>query len=218
MVYSYYSDIGKEGFLPVISFVKGKVADISALSATIECGGLGFEVFMPPNALWRLTVGQEVKVHTYLHVKEDLMQLYGFNTPDDLEIFRLLINVSGIGPRGALSILGVMTADELRLAVLSDDDKRIAKAPGIGKKTAQKVIIELKDKLKLSSASEETSVLSGDIGTEEAMDARKDAIAALAALGYSPTDAAKAVNKTDASLTDTEQVLKAALRYLYTRE
>ena len=121
-------------------------------------------------------IGEEIKLHTYLNVREDAMQLFGFLTRDDLEIFRLLIGVSGIGPKGGLSILSKLSADDLRFAVLSGDAKAISSAPGIGKKTAEKVIIELKDKLNLEEMLEPKDVsssaevvgggLAGEIQTE----------------------------------------------------
>ena len=144
------------------------------------------------------------------------MQLYGFLSRDDLEMFRLLLNVNGIGPKAALGVLAGLTADELRFAVLSDDIKTISRAPGIGKKTAQKLILELYDKLKLEDAFEkklaheqEATNLSGSV----LHDGRQEAVEALVALGYSSTEAMKAVRKvTDVSPDDVEGLLKAALK------
>ena len=144
------------------------------------------------------------------------MQLYGFLSRDDLEMFRLLLNVNGIGPKAALGVLAGLTADELRFAVLSDDIKTISRAPGIGKKTAQKLILELKDKLKLEDAFEkklaheqEATNLSGSV----LHDGRQEAVEALVALGYSSTEAMKAVRKVnDVSPDDVEGLLKAALK------
>ena len=146
------------------------------------------------------------------------MQLFGFLSKDDLQMFRLLLGVNGIGPKAALGVLAGLTADELRFAVLSDDAKTISKAPGIGKKTAQKLILELKDKLKLEDAFEkklaheqEAAAISGT----NILDARKEAVEALVALGYSSTDALRAVRKvTDVPPDDVEAILKAALKNL----
>ena len=144
------------------------------------------------------------------------MQLYGFLSRDDLEMFRLLLNVNGIGPKAALGVLAGLTADELRFAVLSDDIKTISRAPGIGKKTAQKLILELKDKLKLEDAFEKKLAHeqeSADISSSVLHDGRQEAVEALVALGYSSTEAMKAVRKVnDVSPDDVEGLLKAALK------
>ena len=134
----------------MISYVRGELTAVEKDKVIVDVGGVGYGVFMPEASMGMLPqMGEEIKLHTYLNVREDAMQLFGFLTRDDLEIFRLLIGVSGIGPKGGLSILSKLTADDLRFAVLSGDAKAISSAPGIGKKTAEKVIIELKDKLDL---------------------------------------------------------------------
>ena len=138
----------------MISFVKGTVADIGENFLIMENGGLGYEIYMTGQDLEKAHIGDEKKIHTFLYVREDILQLYGFFSKDDLGMFKLLIGVNGVGPKGALGILSGISADELRFAVLSDDVKTISKAPGIGKKTAQKMILELKDKLKLEDAFE----------------------------------------------------------------
>ena len=199
----------------MISFIRGTVADLTETSVIVESGYIGFEINMTGNALAQLHIGQEVKLHTYFQVREDAMQLYGFLKKDDLQMFKLLLGVNGVGPKAAMGVLSGITADELRFAVLSDDVKTLSKAPGIGKKTAQKLILELKDKLKLEDAFElklaheqEKAVASGD-----ASDGRQEAVAALVALGYSSTDALRAVRKvTEVSPDDVEGLLKAALK------
>jgi Holliday junction DNA helicase RuvA len=173
---------------------------------------------VPSSVLDRLPApGSQVKVYTYLNVKEDAMELYGFLTRDDLNVFRLLITVNGVGPKGALGILSVLSPDDLRFAVMADDVKAIQAAPGIGMKTAQKVILELKDKVRLEDAFEHklaaTQADAAVAGDDEARAARNDAIQALVALGYGRTEAAKAVNGVeDAQAYDSEQLLKAALK------
>ena len=163
-------------------------------------------------------VGKEVKIYTYLNVKEDAMQLFGFLTRDDLYVFKLLIGVSGIGPKGGQSILSVLSPDDLRFAVLSGDVKAISSAPGVGKKTAEKLIVELKDKLKLEDAlehavlGEEDNVLGQAQGKSEI---QGEAVQVLVALGYGSTEALKAVKQV--VLTDdmeVEAVLKQALKYM----
>ena len=139
----------------MLSFIRGTVADLTENSAIIESNCIGFEINMTGNALAQLHIGQEVKLHTYFQVREDAMVLYGFFNKDDLQVFKLLLGVNGVGPKAALGVLAGITADELRFAVLSDDVKTLSKAPGIGKKTAQKLILELKDKLSLEEAFEQ---------------------------------------------------------------
>ena len=132
----------------MISYVKGELAAIEEQKAVIDVGGIGYGVYMPQQSMARLPeIGSTVKLHTYLNVKEDAMQLFGFLTRDDLEIFKLVIGVSGIGPKGGLNILSAMSPDELRFAIMSGDAKAISAAPGIGKKTAEKLIVELRDKV-----------------------------------------------------------------------
>ena len=202
-----------EGGWIMISYVRGRVADMTESSVIVETGNIGFEIFMTGNALAQLHIGEDVKLHTYFQVREDAMLLYGFPNKDDLQIFKLLLTVNGVGPKGALGILSGITADELRFAVLSDDVKTLSKAPGIGKKTAQKLILELKDKLNLEEAFEtklmhEKEAVSAAAGGMT--DSRQEA---LVALGYSSTDALRAVRKvTDADSGDVETILKAALK------
>lgn len=143
------------------------------------------------------------------------MELYGFLTRDDLNVFKLLLGVSGIGPKGALAILTVMTPDDLRFAVLGEDAKAIAKAPGIGSKTAQRLILELKDKLKLEDVFERKAA-SAEAGQGDALSGVKsEAVQALAALGYSSSEALKAVNGVELIPDITvEEVLKAALKQM----
>ncbi|HIU76077.1 MAG TPA: Holliday junction branch migration protein RuvA [Candidatus Pelethocola excrementipullorum] len=201
----------------MIGFIRGIVEEVEDGSLIIDRGGIGFQVFVPGGVLGeQYRVGDEVKVYTYLHVKEDLMQLYGFLTKDDLRVFKLLLNVNGIGPKAAVGVLSGITADELRFAVLSDDAATLSKAPGIGKKTAQKMILELKDKFSLEDAFEQklTNVQERNLG-ETDQDVAKEAVQALVALGYSNTEALQAVRKVEMREDmDTESVLKAALKYI----
>ena len=202
----------------MISFIQGKIVDSSETSLILENGGIGYEIFMTGASMEKaLRERDEVKIHTYFHIREDAMQLYGFLTKDDLQIFRLLLGVNGIGPKAALGILAALSADELRFAVLSDDVKTISRAPGIGKKTAQKLILELKDKLKLEEAFE-AKLAHGEADTDaevSSFDGSKEAVEALVALGYSSTEALRAVRKvTDVSPDDVEGILKAALKNL----
>ena len=203
----------------MISFIRSRVVDSTENSVIVETAGIGYEIFMTGTAIEKAVRSEgEIKIHTYFHVREDAMQLFGFLSRDDLRMFRLLLGVNGIGPKAALGVLAGLTADELSFAVLSDDVKTISRAPGIGKKTAQKLILELKDTLKLEDAFEkkllhqqEEAVSSG----ESVLDGSKEAVEALVALGYSSTDALRAVRKvTDVAPDDVEAILKAALKNL----
>ena len=197
----------------MISYIRGELAAVQEQKAIVEAGGIGYGIYMSQQTLSMLpAVGEEVKIHTYLNVREDAMQLYGFLTGEDLQVFRLLIGVSGIGPKAALGILTAFSADDLRFAVLSEDAKTIAKAPGIGVKTAKKMILELKDKLDLEDAFEK-KLLHEQEAEETLPDARGEAVEALTALGYSPADALRAVQKVEpGDDMDTEAILKAALK------
>lgn len=198
------------------AYVKGELAEISIDHIVIETGGIGYRIFIPGKAFEYLpAVGEELKVYTYLHLREDVMILYGFLTKDDLELFKLLITVSGIGPKGGLAILSTLDADDLRFAVLSGDSKAIAKAPGVGAKTAQRVILELKDKLSLEEAFEKKTEHAAQAQSGGGSQVKNDAVMALSALGYSSTESLKAVSKVNPDENmDVEDVLKAALKFL----
>lgn len=203
----------------MIAYIKGRIAEILEDRVILEAGAMGYNIFMPmASAEAVLRKGDEVKLHTYLNVREDAMQLFGFLTRDDLNTFKLLLGVNGIGPKAALGVLSGLTADELRFAVLADDVKTISRAPGIGKKTAQKLILELKDKMDLQEAFElKTEHVRETQGNgSELSDARKEAVEALTALGYSGADALRAVKKVDMTPEmDVETLLKAALKNLF---
>lgn len=200
----------------MIAFVRGTAVDMTENSVIVETGGIGYEIYMTGTDLSQIHMGEEVKIHTYFNVREDAMQLYGFRSKDDLQMFKLLLGVNGVGPKAAVGVLAGITADELRFAILSDDVKTLSKAPGIGKKTAQKLILELKDKMKLEDAFELKLVHEQEraaVGAGEVSDGRQEAVEALVALGYSSADALRAVRKvTDVSPDDVEGLLKAALK------
>lgn len=202
----------------MISYIRGEFVAVEKEKVIIDVGGVGYGIFVPESAMGLLPqIGNEVKLHTYLNVREDAMQLFGFLTRDDLEIFKLLIGVSGIGPKGGLSILSKLTADDLRFAIMSGDSKAISAAPGIGKKTAEKVIIELKDKLDIEemlnpSDSETKSAIKMDGSANEI---QSEAVQALVALGYGSTESLKAVNKVNSENMTVEEVLKQALKNLF---
>lgn len=196
------------------AYIKGTLEETGEDYIVVEAGGIGYQIFTAGQTFQYLpSVGEELKVYTYLHVREDAMILFGFLTRDDLFVFKLLLGVSGIGPKGALAILSVMTTDDLRFAVLGDDAKAIAKAPGVGAKTAQRLILELKDKLSLEDAFEQKLAKNEHPVGNKAKGAKNEAVQALVALGYSSSEALKALNGIEITEdTDVEDILKAALK------
>lgn len=203
----------------MITYIRGELAALEEDKVIVDVGGVGYGIFMSVQAMSMLPpVGNEVKLYTYLNVKEDAMQLFGFLTRDDLRVFKLVIGVSGIGPKGGQSILSVLSPDDLRFAVMSDDVKAISSAPGIGKKMAQKLIVELKDKLSIEDALEH--VVSGpEAGAQGSAqmnnEIQSEAVQALVALGYGSTEALKAVKQVAiAEDMEVEAVLKQALKYM----
>ena len=199
------------------AYIKGILAEITEDAIIVENQGIGYEIAVPGQVFDYLpSVDEEVKIYTYHYVREDAILLYGFLTKEDVRIFKMLIGVSGIGPKGALSILSVLSTDDLRFAILGDDAKAIAKAPGVGAKTAQRVIIELKDKLSLEDAFEQK--LANQAQKAElnpAVGVKNEAILALTSLGYSQSEALKVLQGIEISPDDqVEDVLKMALKQM----
>lgn len=198
------------------AYLIGKVADVTEDNLVLEVGHIGYNVRIPGSMVPLLPpIGEEVKVYTYTSVREDALQLFGFLSKDDLEMYKLLIGVSGIGPKGGLALLSVMSADEVRLAVISQDAKAIAKAPGIGNKTAQRIILELKDKISLEDTFAESRNVSASVSVSGIGQARTEAVEALTALGYSASDALRAVKAVEQEDMDVEALLKAALKKMF---
>lgn len=197
----------------MLAFIEGNVEYISTDKVIISNGGIGYNIYMPSSHMSAINVNEEIKVFTYLNVREDAMQLFGFLNMDDYEVFKLLLAVSGIGPKGALAILSTLTTDDLRVAVLSEDAKAISKAPGIGGKTAQRVIIELKDKLNLEDILEKENTKQ-EVVTEN--NGISEAVMALVSLGYSQTESLKVVKSIDnVGDMDVETIIKSALKKIY---
>lgn len=201
----------------MIRFIKGTLAYIGENEVVIENHGIGYRVSVPVSAIETLSKeDSEVLLHTYLNVREDAMQLFGFLTKEDLQVFQFLITVNGIGPKAALGILGTMSAYEIRFAVIAGDAKTIAKAPGIGPKTASKVILELKDKFaaeELLFGEEPIEKGQGFAGKSVLQGIAQDAVEALVALGYPKTDAARAVRSVELTEDMTvENLLKQSLK------
>lgn len=204
----------------MISYIRGELCDIEEQKAIVDVNGVGYGIYMPQQALSLLPpMGQQVKIHTYLNIREDAMQLFGFLTKEDLNVFRLLIGVNGIGPKAGLNILSCLSPDELRFAVLSGDAKAISATPGIGKKTAEKLILELKDKLNIEDMLEHAAH-GGDSedlasGTDTASNTMQaEAVQALTALGYGSAESLRAVKKSSPECSSVEDILKDALKFL----
>lgn len=202
----------------MFAYVKGKLEHKYGDYIVIEANGIGYKIFTALSTFESIgAVGNEAKVYTYLHVREDIMNLYGFLTQEELGMFELLISVSGIGPKAAISLISVMSPSKFGLAVITDDAKALSQAQGIGNKTAQRIILELKDKIKkeqlvaIKGGNEEmTAVSGGNTRISEAM-------SALMVLGYTYTEASRAVSAAYKDDMDTESVIKEALKNLYRR-
>jgi Holliday junction DNA helicase RuvA len=198
----------------MIAFLNGKLIDALPTHATIEVNGVGYDVLIPISSFDKLPApGQTVKILTHLVVREDAHVLYGFMTPTERELFRLLVNnVSGIGPRTALNILSGITVTAFRGAVSTGDSKMLSKISGVGKKTAERIIIELKDKIGPGGALEAQSAQRALTGDEQKVN---DAVLALMALGYKPNEAQETIRATQAVLGPTasvEELVRASLR------
>lgn len=198
------------------SYIKGTLEEIREDLIVVENNGIGYNIRVPSRLLDELPPrGGQVKIYTYLYVREDVFSLFGFASEDELNMFRQLITVSGIGPKGGLAILSVLSPNDIRFAVVSEDAKTIAKAPGVGAKTAKRLIIELKDKVNLEEAMEHLAQDESGSSTVSGGLVRKEATEALVALGYSAAEAAKVLSGIDISAdADVESVLKAALKQM----
>ncbi len=189
----------------MIAFVEGTVEYVEENAAVLNTGGFGSRIFMTPQALSTLKTGESVRVHTFLRVAEDVFDLYGFLTREEIETFKLILSVSGAGPKAAMSVLSALSPQSLMLAVVTDDYKSITKAQGVGPKLAQKIVLELKDKFK----GKEIDVSGG--GMESAFVSNgNDAVDALVVLGYSRAEAMRAVGAVSKDL-GTEDTIKQAL-------
>lgn len=200
----------------MISYIKGILEEKREDSIVVECQGIGYEIKTPDLTERNLKLGEMIKVYTYMYIREDLLCIYGFLKREEREVFQLLITVNGIGPKAAVAVLSTLTIEELAYAVLSDDSKTIAKTPGIGPKGAKRLIIELKDKLKMEEVfgigeglSEQKEQANSDSSEE---DMQYIAVQGLISLGYSNAEAIRAVRSVKGrEEMDAESLLKAAL-------
>ena len=195
-------------------FIKGTVALSEPGLVVIDAGGVGYGIMTSLTSSAQAQVGQQAMFYTYLHVREDIFDLYGFATREELDSFKLLIGISGVGPKAALSILGVTPPANLALAVLTDDQKALSAAPGVGKKLAQRIILELKDRMSKSQL-ESASGAPADTGiAAPAGSAYDDAAAALMVLGYSKAESLAALKGADPSMS-VDEMVRAALKKLF---
>lgn len=203
----------------MIAYVHGIVEDITEDNVVVDMNGMGINVNISADTASRLPgIGEPVKIYTYTCVREDSFQLFGFLTRSDLEIFKKLITVNGIGPKGGLSILSAMNAEDLRFAIMQGDAKAIAKAPGIGPKTAQRVILDLKDKIKLDDSLIQREITQTAGGNPLIADTpqKQEAVEALVSLGYGQAESIKAVNQIEnLENLDSGAILKAALKKMF---
>ena len=193
-------------------YVSGTVAHLAPYMAVIDCGGVGYACRTTKNTLARLKKGEMAKLYTYLNVREDAMELYGFFTEDERNCFQLLIGVSGVGPKAALSILSSSTPETLAMSIITGDEKALTVAPGIGKKIAQRVILELKDKLAKGQIVPGGESYGGTGVTVIPENKSSEAAAALAVLGYSQSEIGVALKGIDLDALRLEDIIKQALK------
>ncbi len=194
-------------------YVSGTVAHLDPPIAVIDCGGVGYACRTTAYTLASLKKGEKAKLLTYLNVREDAMELYGFSTSEELKLFQQLISVSGVGPKAALSILSASTPENLALSIITGDEKALTCAPGIGKKIAQRVILELKDKLaKGQTISAAGTVVAGGPVPIIPQNKLSEATAALAVLGYSQAEINVALKGVDIDGQALEQIIRQALK------
>lgn len=194
-------------------YVSGTVAHIEPYLAVIDCGGVGYACRTTSYTLSQIKKGDKAKLLTYLNVREDAMELYGFYSGEELKLFQQLISVSGVGPKAALSILSTNNPANLALTIITGDEKSLTAAPGVGKKIAQRIILELKDKLsKGQSISASGETVSVDAVTIIPQNKLSEAGAALAVLGYSQAEIAVALRGVEVETLSLEQIIRAALK------
>ena len=193
-------------------YVKGTVAHTAPYLAVIDCGGVGYACRTTNNTLSRLKKGEKARLYTYLNVREDAMELYGFSSESELNCFQMLIGVSGVGPKAALSILSAATPESLAMSIITGDEKALTVAQGIGKKIAQRIILELKDKLAKGQLSAGGESYGGTGVTVIPENKSSEAAAALAVLGYSQNEIAVALKGVDVDALSLEDVIKQALK------
>ncbi len=193
--------------------VRGKLIHMDSSTAVVECGGVGYNCQTTMNTLKNLRLGDEVTLFTYLNVREDAMELFGFSAKTELDTFKTLIGVSGVGPKAGLAILSELSPEQVAMAIATDDIKTITRAQGVGKKIAQRIVLELKDKLAKSLSTEDNSLPSSSAAANAAMGNIPKAIEALGVLGYAPADVSGILATMDSAL-PVEQLIAQTLRQM----
>lgn len=199
----------------MFKYITGKVAEKGSNYIVIDVGGVGFMVYTSVSTLQDTSVllGADATMYTYMYIKEGIMDLYGFSTKEELRLFELLITVSGVGAKGAVAILSVASPSKIALSIISEDVATIKSASGIGAKTAQRIVLELKDKISSESIVEDIDIPhQSEIADTDTV---KEATSALVVLGYSQSEARKAVAAVDKSITDVEEIIRQALKKLF---
>lgn len=195
-------------------YISGIAAELLPNLAVIDCAGVGFEVNTSAYTLSQLKAGEKAKLFTYVHIREDAFEIYGFSTQSEKHCFEMLLGVSGVGPKAALSILSVNTPEGLVMSIISENEKAITAAPGVGKKIAQRVILELKDKMAKETQSVSFSDVAFNAPAANAGSKLSDASAALTVLGYTTTEVNAALKKIDTDAMTLEEIIKAALKQM----
>lgn len=198
----------------MFNYISGTVEEIGPNLAVIDCGGVGFQINTSAYTVGSLHLGERSKLYTYVHIREDIFDIYGFSTKSEKRCFELLIGVSGVGPKAAVSILSTGTPESFVMAVVTGDERAITAAPGVGKKIAQRVILELKDKLGKDIDAVGFGGGPAPVVTAGEGGARSEAAAALAVLGYAPAEINAALKKIDTSDMGTEAIIKAVLKQM----
>lgn len=199
----------------MFKYITGKVAEKGSNYIVIDVGGVGFMVYTSVSTLQDTSIllGTDATMYTYMYIKEGIMDLYGFSTKEELRLFELLITVSGVGAKGAVAILSVATPSKIAISIISEDVATIKSASGIGAKTAQRIVLELKDKISSESIVEDIDIPhQAEIADTDTV---KEATSALVVLGYSQAEARKAVAAVDKSITDVEEIIRQALKKLF---
>ena len=191
----------------MIAYIKGIVTEKNINTVVVECGGIGYDIFATGRDIDKLSKGGEVLIHTYLRISEDAHTLYGFLNKDDMDMFKKLISVNGVGPKAALSIMSTLSGFDLKMAIVSEDHKAISVAVGVGVKIAKKIILELKEKVDIDG------IASTEVDNTGVSSVASEVVEALVSLGYSSSEAYKAVRDIEVKDGDTtEDVLKLALK------
>lgn len=192
-------------------YIKGKAVNKEEYKVIVENNGIGYGINTSFNSLSTIDLEESITMYTYLHVKEDAFLLYGFTTKEELQLFKMLISISGVGPKASLSVLSVLKADELAVAIATNDDKKISKANGVGKKTAERIILELKDKFKSLEVNNVESDTANDFRDKAILE---EAEMALMVLGFRAADAKKVILQVYNDDDRIEDILKKALKKL----